>query len=53
MNTYHRGGTSQGKIILIKSYFDGLIFRIISLLVGSCPPNKYSYEISKLKLVYI
>ena len=53
MNTFQSGGTSQGKIILIKRHFAGLIFGIISPLVGSGRPDKYSYEISKPKLVSI
>ena len=53
MNTYQGGGTSQGKIIPIKRHFASLVFGIFSQLVGSYPPNKYSYEISKPKLVYI
>ena len=53
MNTYQGGETSQGKIIPIKRHFSCLIFGIISPLAGSSPPGKYSYEISKPKLVYI
>ena len=53
MNTYLSGKTSQGKIIPIKRQFTSLIFGIISLLADSDPPGKYSYEISKPKLVYI
>ena len=53
MNTYQGGGTSQGKIIPIKRHFASLVFGIISLLVGWGPPDKYSHEISKPKLVYI
>ena len=53
MNTYLSGKTSQGKIIPIKRQFTSLIFGIISLLAGSDPPGKYSYEISKPRLVYI
>ena len=52
MNTYQGGGTSQGKVISIKRHFSSLIFGIISPLVGSASPDKYSYEISKPKLVY-
>ena len=53
MNTYQSGKTFQGKIIPIKRQFASLIFGIISLLAGSDLPDKYSYEISKPKLVYI
>ena len=56
MNTYQGGRTSQGKIIPIKRHFASSIFGIISPLVGSTPPpppDKYSYEVSKHKLVYI
>ena len=53
MNTYQGRGTSQGKIIPIKRHFASLIFGIIFPLVGSRSPDKYSYEISKPKLVYI
>ena len=53
MSTYQGGGTSQGKVISIKRHFASLIFGIISPLVGSASPDKYSYEISKPKLVYI
>ena len=42
MNTYHGGGTSQGKIILIKRHFASLIFGIISPLVDSGPPSLIS-----------
>ena len=51
MNTYQGRGTSQGKIIPIKRHFASLIFGIISPLVGSGPPDEYSYEISKPRLV--
>ena len=53
MNTYPGGGTSQGKIIPIKRHFASLIFGIVSPLVGFGLPDKYSYETSKPKLVYI
>ena len=53
LNTYQGGGASQRKIIPIKRHFASLIFEIISPLVGSGLDDKYSYEISKLKLVYI
>ena len=53
MNTYQGGGISQGKIIPIKRHFASLIFGIISPLVGSGSPDKYSYEISMSKLVHI
>ena len=53
MNTYQGGGTSQGKITPIKCHFASLIFGIISPLVGSGTPDKYSCEISKPQLVYI
>ena len=53
MNTYPGRGTSQGKVIAIKRHFAGLIFGIVSPLVGSSLPDKYSYKISKPKLVYI
>ena len=52
MNVYQGGRTSQGKIIPTKRSFAGLIFGIITPLVGSGPPDKYSYEISMPKLVY-
>ena len=51
MNIYKGGGTSQGKVIPIKRHFAGAIFGTILPLVGSGPPDKYSYEISKPKLV--
>ena len=50
---YHRGGTTQGKIIPIKRHFANSTFGIISPLVGSGHHDKYSYEISKPKLIYI
>ena len=53
VHTYQSGRTSQGKIIPIKRHFPSLIFGIISPLVGSGSPDKYSYEILKPKLVYI
>ena len=53
MNTYKGGGTSQGKVIPIKRHFAGVIFGTILPLVGSGPPDKYSYEISKPQLLYI
>ena len=53
MNTYQGRGTSQGKIVPIKRHFAILIFGIISPLVGSSPTDKYSYEISKPKTVYM
>ena len=53
MNTYQGRGTSQGKIIPIKRHFASLIFGVISPLVRSSLPDKYSYEISKSKLVNI
>ena len=40
------------KIIPIKRHFASLMFGIVSRLVGSGPPNKYSYEISKPTLIY-
>ena len=54
-NTYQGRGTSQGKTIPIKLHFASFFFfyRIISPLVGFCPPDKYSYVISKRKLIYI
>ena len=33
MNTYHGGGTSQGKIIRIKRHFASLIFGILLLSI--------------------
>ena len=51
MNIYQGGGTSQEKIIPIKRHFASLIFGIISPLVGYGPPDKYSFEISKSRLV--
>ena len=53
MNTYQGGGTSQGKIIPIKRHVASLILGIISPLVVSGHSDKYSYEISKPKLVYM
>ena len=53
VNTFQGGGTFQGKIIPIKRHFTSLIFGIISPLVGSGPPDKYSYKISKPKFVYM
>ena len=57
MNTYQGGGTSQGKIIPIKRHFASFFFLV---RVGNYfsvswfrPPDKYSYEISKPKLLYI
>ena len=47
MNTCQGEGASQGKTIPIKRHFASLIFGIISPIVGSVQPNKYSYEISK------
>ena len=48
-----RKASLKSLIILFKHHFATLIFRIISPLVGSVSPDKYSYEISKPKLVYI
>ena len=53
MNTYQGRRTSKGKIIPLKRHFAGLIFEIIFPLVGPGPLDKYSYEISKPKLLYI
>ena len=52
MNT-QGGGTYQEKNIPIKRHFASLIFGVTSPLMDSGPPDKYSYEISKPKLVYI
>ena len=63
MNTYWGGGTSQETVIPINRHFASLIFGIVSPLVCSArppfpsllppPPDRYSYEISKPKLVCI
>ena len=53
MNTYLGEGTSQGKIIPIKRHFASLICGIIPPLVCSGTPDKYLFEISKPKMVYI
>ena len=53
MNNYQDGGTSHGKIIPIKHHFVSLIFVIVSPLVRSDLPDKYFYETSKPKLLYV
>lgn len=47
------GGASQERIISIKRHLDSLIFEITSPLVDSSYPDKYSYEISEPKFLYI
>ena len=51
MNTYLGGDPSQGKIFTIKRHFASLISGIISDRLH--PLDRYSYEISKPKLVCI
>ena len=41
MNTYQGEESSQEKTIPIKRHFASLTFRIIPLLLGSGPPDKY------------
>ena len=53
MNTYQGRGTSKGKIIRLKRHFASLIFGIISRIACPGPLDKYSYKISKPKLLYI
>ena len=43
MNTYQGEGAFQGKTIPIKRHFASLMLGIVSPLIGSDRPCKYSY----------